>query len=174
MPPPLILDPSSLDLDRIVVDAEGIRKVNPQRFEMAQLDAIVLLDRSQDLLAGYKDVRADEFWVRGHMPGYPLLPGVLICEAAAQLSSYYIAMAGLLEGHFLGFSGMENIRFRGTVKPGDRLVLVGKGIRMNRRQPVVAVQGFVGNTLVFHGDIIGVPLQREGSGPDDDPDAAES
>jgi 3-hydroxyacyl-[acyl-carrier-protein] dehydratase len=167
MPPPLIHDPSSLDLGRVIVDAEAIRKVNPQRFEMEQLDAIVLIDRVQHLIAGYKDVRSDEFWVHGHMPGYPLLPGVLICEAAAQLSAYYIATAGLLDGQFLGFGGLEHVRFRGTVKPGDRLVLIGKGMRMNRRSPVVSVQGFVGNTMVFHGDIIGVPMQREGSGSED-------
>lgn len=173
MPPPLIIDPSSLDLERVIVDADGIRQVNLQRYEMQQLDAIVFIDRAQHLLAGYKDVRADEFWVRGHMPGYPLLPGVLICEAAAQLSSYYIVTAGLLDGDFLGFAGLENARFRGTVKPGDRLVLVGKGIRMNRRGPIVAVQGFVGKTMVFHGDIIGVPLQRDAIDPGNEPAAGE-
>src|SRR5947208_15591704 len=143
MPPPVHLDPSQLDLSRVLADREGLRKVNPQRFEMEQLTAIVHLDREQRLIVGYKDVAADEFWVRGHMPGYPLLPGVLMCEAAAQLAAYYIATAGLLGGHFLGFGGLENVRFRGTVKPGDRLVLVGKAVRLNPRQPVVTVQGFV-------------------------------
>ena len=66
--------------------------------------------------------------MRGHMPDYPLLPGVLMCEAAAQLCSYYVVTQGLLQGDFIGFGGMENVRFRGTVRPGDRLVLVGKGI----------------------------------------------
>ena len=67
--------------------------------------------------------------MRGHMPGYPLLPGVLMCEAAAQLCSCYIVTSGLLEGDFIGFGGMENVRFRGPVRPGDRLVLVGKGMQ---------------------------------------------
>ena len=53
------------------------------------LDGIVLIDPGRHLIVGYKDVRPDEFWVRGHMPGFPLLPGVLMCEAAAQLSCYY-------------------------------------------------------------------------------------
>ena len=163
MPPPLILNPASLDLNQVLVRKDAIRQVNPQRFEMEQLDAIVLLDQEKELIVGYKDVHGDEFWVRGHMPGYPLLPGVLICEAAAQLAAYYIATAGLLGGHFLGFGGLENVRFRGTVKPGDRLVLVGKAVRLNPRQPVVTVQGFVGGTMVFQGDIIGVPMQREGN-----------
>ena len=162
MPPLLILDPASLDLSRVVADREAIRRVNPQRYEMEQLTAIVLLDREQQIVAGYKDVGADEFWVRGHMPDYPLLPGVLICEAAAQLCSFYTMSAGLVESGFLGFSGMENVRFRSPVRPGDRLLLIGKSMRLHRRQMVFNVQGFVGTTMVFHGDIIGVPLQRQG------------
>ena len=160
MPPPLLLDPTGLDLTRVVADREAIQRINPQRFEMEQLTAIVLLDPTQHIVAGYKDVRSDEFWVRGHMPGYPLLPGVLICEAAAQLCSYYIVTAGLLRGDFLGFGGMENVRFRSPVRPGDRLVLIGKSGRLNRRQMVFNVQGFVGTSMVFHGDILGMPLLR--------------
>jgi 3-hydroxyacyl-[acyl-carrier-protein] dehydratase len=168
MPPELHLDPSRLDLNRVVVDREEIRRVNPQRFEMEHLHAIVHLDRTAHILVGYKDVGADEFWVRGHMPGYPLLPGVLMCEAAAQLASYYVCTAGLLQGDFIGFGGMENVRFRGTVKPGDRLVLVGKGIRLHRRQTIFNVQGFVGEVMVFHADIIGVPLHRQApAGPEE-------
>jgi 3-hydroxyacyl-[acyl-carrier-protein] dehydratase len=94
------------------------------------------------------------------MPDYPLMPGVLMCEAAAQLCSYYIATQGLQQGDFIGFGGMENVRFRSPVRVGDRLVLVGKGIKLNRRQTVFGVQGFVGRTMVFHADILGVPLLR--------------
>ena len=99
MPPELHYDPSKLDLEQVLVDQEGIRRVNPQRFEMEQLTAIVHLDNEQHLIAGYKDVRPDEFWTRGHMPGYPLLPGVLMCEAAAQLAAYYTFSQGLLWRH---------------------------------------------------------------------------
>jgi len=162
MPPEINFDPSRLDLNRVVADHEAVLRVNPQRFEMEQLTAIVYVDAEQHIVAGYKDVRCDEFWVRGHMPGYPLLPGVLMCEAAAQLCGYYIVTSGLLTGDFVGFGGMENVRFRGPVKPGDRLVLIGKGLRIHRRQCVFNVQGFVGTTMVFHGDIIGGPLMRQG------------
>jgi len=161
MPPELHYDPAGLDLERILVDQEGIRKVNPQRFEMEQLTAIVHLDTEQHIIAGYKDVRHDEFWIRGHMPDYPLLPGVLMCEAAAQLCAYYTFTQGLLQGDFIGFGGLENVRFRGTVHPGDRLLLIGKGTRLHRRQTIFNVQGFVGKTMVFHADIIGVPLSRK-------------
>jgi 3-hydroxyacyl-[acyl-carrier-protein] dehydratase len=163
MPPELHFDPTQLDLGRVVADPEAIRRVNPQRFEMEQLTAIVHVDPARHLVAGYKDVRPDEFWVRGHMPGYPLMPGVLLCEAAAQLCSYYVATQHVCEGDFIGFGGLENVRFRGPVRPGDRLVLVGKGVRVHRRQTVFNVQGFVGATMVFHADVIGVPMRKGGA-----------
>ena len=68
-----------------------------------------------------------------------------------------------MPGDFLGFGGMEHVRFRGRVAPGDRFVLVAKGLRLNVRQAHFAVQGFVGSSMVFNGDIIGVPLFRPGS-----------
>jgi 3-hydroxyacyl-[acyl-carrier-protein] dehydratase len=163
MPPELHLDPSQVDLSRTVAKRGDIERVNPQRFEMEQLTAIVHMETERHLIVGYKEVTADEFWVRGHMPDYPLMPGVLMCEAAAQLCSYYIMTNGLMQGDFLGFGGMENVRFRGPVRPGDRLVLIAKGVKMHRRQCIFNVQGFVGSTMVFHADIIGVPLVRQTS-----------
>ncbi len=164
MPPEVNFDPSRLDLSKVLADREQIRKVIPQRFEMEQLTAIVHLDPEHHLVVGYKDVGADEFWVRGHMPDYPLLPGVLMCEAAAQLCSYYVVTQGLLQGDFIGFGGLDNVRFRGLVRPGDRLVLSGKGVRVHRRQTIFNVQGFVGPTMVFHADVIGVPMNRKDEG----------
>jgi 3-hydroxyacyl-[acyl-carrier-protein] dehydratase len=162
MPPAPLVDPAAIDTSRVLVDREGIREFNPQRFEMEQLTAIVRFDPDNKLIIGYKDVTADEFWVRGHMPGYPLMPGVLICEAAAQLSSFYCGKVRLYEGGFIGFGGMEDVRFRGQVRPGDRLVLVGKGSRLHRRQTIFDCQGFVGTNMVFHGRIIGVFLTGQG------------
>jgi 3-hydroxyacyl-[acyl-carrier-protein] dehydratase len=177
MPPEVHFDPARLDFNQVLAGREEIERVNPQRFEMEQLTAIVYMDQEAHLIAGYKDVTADEFWVRGHMPGYPLMPGVLMCEAAAQLCSYYVVTCGLLTGDFIGFGGMENVRFRGAVRPGDRLVLIGKGIRLHRRHTIFNVQGFVGSTMVFQADILGVPLSRSATGsaatPEAGPDEAD-
>jgi 3-hydroxyacyl-[acyl-carrier-protein] dehydratase len=161
MPPSPHLDPAELDFNHVVADQDAIRRVNPQRFEMEQLTAVIHIDPARHLIAGYKDVRADEFWVRGHMPDYPLLPGILMCEAAAQLCSYYSASQGVLQGDFVGFGGMDNVRFRSPVRPGERLVLIGKGVRLHRRQTLFNCQGFVGPTMVFEADILGVPLTRK-------------
>ena len=92
------------------------------------------------------------------MPDYPLMPGVLVCEAAAQLSSYYCHHIKLNDVDFIGFGGLEDVRFRGQVRPGDRLVLVSKAIRIHRRQTIFETQGFVDGNMVYHGRIIGVPL----------------
>src|SRR5437660_1113368 len=150
MPPPTPhLDPAALDLTRVLADRAAIRAANPQRFEMEQLDAVVLFDAERKLLVGYKDVRADEFWVRGHMPGLPLLPGVLMCEAAAQLCSYYaVTQKVIAPGSIMGFGGLDDVRFRAAVTPGDRLVLVAKGVRLHRRRSTFDVQGFVGGDMV--------------------------
>ena len=107
MPPTLHIDPASIDMTRVIADQEAIRLINPQRFDMEQLTAIVYLDPVERIFAGYKDVGTDEFWVKGHMPGYPLLPGILMCESAAQMCSYYITTQGLMEKEFLGFGGLE-------------------------------------------------------------------
>src|SRR4051812_21810465 len=98
MPPELHFDVNRIDFDKVVADRVAIRQVNPQRHEMEQLDGVVLIDFESDIAIGYKDVRNDEFWVRGHMPGYPLLPGILMCEASAQLCSFFSVKKGLLTG----------------------------------------------------------------------------
>src|SRR5262249_11262880 len=119
---------------------------------------IVALEPDKHLIIGYKDISNDEFWIRGHMPDYPLMPGVMICEAAAQLSSFYCSVMKLNVGEFIGFGGLEDVRFRGKVLPGDRLILVSQAKRLHRRQTVFETQGFVETNMVYHGRIIGVPI----------------
>lgn len=155
----LILDRSQYDLDHVVADLQQIRQFNPQRFEMEQLTAIVYEDQQRHICVGYKDLAADEFWVRGHMPGFPLMPGVLMCEAAAQMASYYTVKHDLMGASTLGFGGMEDVRFRGMVRPGDRFVIVSELVKMRRGAMIVCrFQGFVEDALVCEGVIKGIPL----------------
>lgn len=163
MPPEVIFDYSQLDFNNVIVDQAGIEAVNPQRFEMMHLTGIVHIDPKEHLIVGFKDVTPGEFWVRGHMPDYPLMPGVIMCEAAAQLMGYYSKQYGLLSGSMIVFSGMNNVRFRGQVKIGDRFVLVSKAVKVHRRQVTCECQGFVGKSMVFQAEIIGMPYTPSGS-----------
>jgi 3-hydroxyacyl-[acyl-carrier-protein] dehydratase len=155
------IDLAALDFARPVADIDAIRAINPHRFEMEMLDGIVLIDRGRHLIVGYKDARPDAFWVRGHMPQFPLLPGVLMCEAAAQLSCYYAVSQGFVEADVLyGLGGIERVRFHRPVRPGDRLVLVGKGVKVHRRMTRFAVTGVVGGEKAFEAEVVGVPLGK--------------
>src|SRR5262245_25003676 len=157
MPPPVILPPAELDLTRVVADREAISRFNPQRYEFQLLDAVVLVDRERHILAGYHDVRADAFWVRGHIPGRPLLPGVLMIEAAAQLCSYLYA-SEFGDSGFLGFAGVDGVKFRGAITPPARLVLIGQAKSIKPRRMICYLQGFVGDEMVFEGEITGMPV----------------
>lgn len=154
-----IVDPSQLDFDNIVANLEEIRKYNPQRHEMEQLTAIIHIDRQRNVCVGYKDVTNDEFWARGHMPSMPLMPGVIMCESAAQLSSFYTQRFDLLNAQMIGFGGLEEVRFRDPVIPGDRLVVACQLVKHRPRRMVVCrFQGFVRQNTVVSGIIKGIPL----------------
>ena len=153
----LILDFSEYDLNKVVADIEQIRRYNPQRYEMEQLTAICYENLETKTCVGYKDLAPDEFWARGHMPGMPLMPGVIMCEAAAQLASYYSQRHKLMEG-VIGFGGLEEVRFRGLVRPGDRFVIVSRLLKIRRAILTCEFQCFVNQTLVCEGVIKGVSL----------------
>ncbi|MEQ8787182.1 MAG: 3-hydroxyacyl-ACP dehydratase FabZ family protein [Pirellulaceae bacterium] len=156
---PLLVDLAKVDLSQVTADTEAIRQFNPQRFEMEQLTAIVLEDREEDICVGYKDVTDQEFWCRGHMPGMPLMPGVMMLEATAQMCSYFVQKYDLLKADMVGFGGLEEVHFRGPVVPGDRLVLICKLTKVRPRRMIVCeFQGVVGEDLVVDGVLKGIPL----------------
>lgn len=155
----LIIDPATLDFEHPLADIEVIRRYNPQRHEMEQLTAVVYEDLEEHVCVGYKDLTSHEFWVRGHMPGMPLMPGVVMLEAAAQLCSYFVQKYDLLGSPMVGFGGLEEVHFRETVLPGSRLILMCKLIKARRgRMLISAFQGVVGRTLVFDGILKGIPI----------------
>ena len=160
MPPPLLFDLSSIDLEaEPIFDREAICKVNPQRFEMQQLDGILWYDKDKCQVLGYKDVTENEFWVRGHIPGRPLMPGVIMVEAGAQLSSFFLKQVYDEEG-FIGFAGIEGTKFRLTVEPGNRLYLLGRITKYKRRKHTThvttAVQGVIKGAIAFEAVVSGM------------------
>ncbi len=158
MPPPLLFDLSQIDLKaKPIFDKEAIGKVNPQRFEMQQLDGILWYDREKLLILGYKDVTGGEFWIRGHIPARPLMPGVIMVEAAAQLSSFFVKHIYEPEG-FIGFAGIDSAKFRAPVEPGQRLYLLGHLTKFKRRKYTTSVQGVVDDTMVFETQVSGLQV----------------
>ena len=155
MPPKPIFDISRIDPQRIQLARQDIYAVNPHRFEFQQLDGIYFVDEEQMIMAGYRDVRADEFWVRGHIPGRPIFPGVLMIETAAQLVSYY-AMSHMPGQGFLAFGGVDGVKFRGAVRPGQRIIMVGRMVEVRTRRCVGDTQAFVDGAMVYEGRITGM------------------
>ena len=156
MPPPLLFDLSQIDLTSSpVFDKEAIGRVNPQRFEMQQLDGILWYNKEKFLILGYKDVTKDEFWVRGHIPDRPLMPAVIMVEAAAQLTSFFVKQVYEFGG-FIGFAGIDSVKFRSVVEPGQRLYLLGHITKFKRRKYTCTVQGVVEDTMVFEGVVSGL------------------
>jgi len=162
MPAKAIFDYTQYNYDKPLYSLDDIRKVNPQRHEMEQLSGIVWTDTENHGLIGFKDITEDEFWVKGHMPGYPLMPGVIQCEAAAQLAGFYARKYDILEaGDYLGFGGMNEVRFRRPVYPPGRLIICARVIKVKvKRLAEFEFQGFVDDKMVFNGNMIGVPISR--------------
>jgi 3-hydroxyacyl-[acyl-carrier-protein] dehydratase len=154
MPPQLLYDISGIDLNRVIFDQEQIRECNPQRGPMEHLNGIVYAEPELGRIIGYKDVRDDEFWVEGHIPGRPLLPGVLMIEAGAQLASFYTRKFVGWQG-FIGFGAADQIRFRQMVTPGNRMYIVGQKTWHRHKRICCKIQGLVNGAIAFEAEVVG-------------------
>ena len=157
MPLQLLFDIDGIDLSRLVCDQEEIRRYNPHRGDMEHLNGIVYASAEEKKIIGYKDVRVDEFWVKGHIPGRPLLPGVLMCEAGAQLASFFNKRFFNSKG-FIGFSALDDVKFRAQVEPPCRLYILG--LKLWERHKIIhcKTQGLVNGKLCFEATITGIEI----------------
>lgn len=157
MASPLLVNIDDIDINHLFMDKEKIRSLIPHRYEMEQIDGVLKFDKENMLIIGLKYVKNDEFWTRGHIPGRPLFPGVLMIESAAQLASILSRLMGINPGNkFIGFSGVDRVKFRGTVVPCDKLIVIIKCVDLNNRRAIFEAQGVVNNKLVFEGVITGM------------------
>ena len=154
-----LIDLSAYDLTGTVLDKRQILDELPQRDQFEQIDSIAVLDASNRIIIGRRRVRRDEWWIKGHIPGNPLFPGVMMVEAAGQLCAIlYKRVVPEIAGRFIAFAGVDRARFRGVVHPGDDLLLVGKGEAATLRISKCGVQGIVDGKVVFECAVIGMPL----------------
>ena len=149
-------------MDNVIFDKAAGQRFIPQRFEMSQLDGVLYEDTENLIAVGFKDTGPDEFWVRGHMPDFALMPGVIMCEAAAQLIAFLAGKHNFAENGIVAFGGLDNVRFRHFVLPGDRLIVMVAVRKLRRNAMVVCdFQGFVGQKQVVEGEIRGIVLPNE-------------
>ena len=152
-----LFDISSIDLNAVFLTPDKVAECNPQRGDMRHLDHVIYMNEAASKALGVKMVKEDEFWVPGHIPGRPLLPAVLMIEAAAQLSSI-LYQYRTRESAFLGFTRCDKAVFRGQVVPGDTLLLLAKEHKFQRRRFTCDAQGIVNDKVVFQVKITGMQM----------------
>ena len=122
-----------------------IQALIPHRWPMLLVDRIVEYDAEAKRIVGVKGVTANEWFFQGHFPDLPVMPGVLQVEALAQTMAVYVAKQPGFGDRIGLFAGIDNVRFRRVVAPGDLLrleVTMDKlGSRFGRARAVASVDG---------------------------------
>lgn len=157
MPATPFVDCAALERAPAVVSRAEIYRFCKQSGRLALLDGLLRFEPAGEVVVGYLDLDASQWWAADHIPGRPIFPGVLMVEAAAQLCTFdYMHRREDLGEAFVGFGGIDAVRFRGVVEPPARMLFAGRPKRLRGSMFTYETQGFVGGRLVFEADILGV------------------
>ena len=139
-----------------MMNREEIKKILPHREPMLLVDEIELVD---DIAIGRYTVRGDEFFLQGHFPGNPVVPGVILCEMMAQSACLLTNEQG---GAFTPyFTSMNNVKFKNKVLPGDTIVFKSEITAQKSPFYFMKSAGHVGDKLCVSGEL-SFAVMREG------------
>ncbi|RMF22419.1 MAG: 3-hydroxyacyl-[acyl-carrier-protein] dehydratase FabZ [Cyanobacteria bacterium J083] len=133
------IDNSQPNCANIILTAEQIHQLLPHRYPFALVDRIIGYVPGKQAI-GLKNVTFNEPHFQGHIPNMPLMPGVLMVEAMAQVGGIILAQMPNLEGKFFAFAGIDKVRFRRPVVPGDRLIMTVDLLSLKRNR-IAKMQG---------------------------------
>ncbi|MDA8354596.1 MAG: 3-hydroxyacyl-ACP dehydratase FabZ [Firmicutes bacterium] len=142
------------------LDAKQIQEVIPHRYPFLLVDR-VLECQPGERAVGLKNVTVNEPFFQGHFPGYPVMPGVLIVEALAQVGAVSVLSKEENRGKLAFFAGIEKCRFRGQVKPGDTLTLEVEMLRLRGSLGKGKGVARVGDQVVAEGELMFALQEKE-------------
>ncbi len=136
-----------------VLDAGDIQKILPHRYPFLLVDKIIELEQDK-WAVGIKNVTMNEHFFTGHFPGRPVMPGVLIVEAMAQVAGVLMLNKKENLGKYAYFMSLDNTKFRKTVLPGDQLRLEVKVVKLKSKTGQVHTKALVDGQVVSEADLM--------------------
>lgn len=135
-----------------LLDIRKIQRILPHRYPFLLVDRIIEIDGDKKII-GIKNVTFNEQFFQGHFPGTPIMPGVLIVEALAQVSGLLFAQKLELTGKLAVLFTMDNVKFRKSVVPGDQLVLISEAVKIRDRSAQCNCVAMVGEDIAAEATI---------------------
>jgi len=135
-----------------ILDIRQISKILPHRYPFLLVDKVIEIDGDTRIKA-IKNVSFNEQFFQGHFPGTPIMPGVLIVEAMAQVSGLLFAQRLEHTGKLAVLLSMDNVKLRKSVVPGDQLILIAETMRLRKRTAQCRCKAMVGDAVVAEAQI---------------------